>query len=343
MLIVGGTLIFCASSRAANRALVIGINTYRYHDQLMAKKRMPLNLEGCVDDARDMRQTLIDFLGFSSTEIKMLLNEQAFLADIEREIVRWLVNGTAPGDRVFFYFSGHGFLMKRPQGDQTLLCPHDANPFDLSNLLSANRMAELFAGLKGRTLVAVVDSCHSASALRGLKTVGNIQARARQFPGQQKYRSSGRKRDFQYVQVDRLFLAACGVTEKAWELPIAGRTRGVFTYAMIRVLESGPKEMPMPKQSLRPRIKLCKRWICPSIPSSRAHLYCPDVACGIFLSVHRKISWRQWPIRHPLFRCGSGSRKTDGALFGSANVSACQHRAKKKAFSTCWMSMPTAR
>lgn len=231
------TLILSASAWAAKRALVIGINTYRYHDQLMEERRIPLNLEGCTDDAKDMRQALIDFLDFSPSEIKMLLNEQASLAAIEHEIAAWLVNETRPGDSVFFYFSGHGFLMQHPRGDQTLLCPHDANPFDLSNLLSANRMAELFSGLKGRTLVAVVDSCHSASALRGLKT--GTPARARQFPGLQKYRSSGGKRDldvFQYVQVDRLFLAACGMTEKAWELPIAGRVRGVFTYGVIQAL-----------------------------------------------------------------------------------------------------------
>jgi hypothetical protein len=39
------------------------------------------------------------------------------------------------------------------------------------------------------------------------------------------------------VFVDKIFLAACGVNEKAWELPIEGRTRGVFTYGLIRNLK----------------------------------------------------------------------------------------------------------
>lgn len=52
----GLTFIFPVSSWAGKRALVIGVNTYSYHDKLMEETRTPLNLEGCAEDARDVRR-----------------------------------------------------------------------------------------------------------------------------------------------------------------------------------------------------------------------------------------------------------------------------------------------
>ncbi len=236
-------LLAFSPSHAGKRALVIGVNEYKFNDEFLLKKRMPLNLEGCADDARDIRAALVNYLGFSSREIKMLINSQATLAAIKRGIASWLIQGTRPGDTVFFYFSGHGFRMHHPEGDKTLLCPHDANPFNLTQMLSARQLGQLFSGLKGRTLVAVIDSCHSASAIRGggYIRLGRKAPRARQFPADQQYKSSGRTRDlnlFDEVYLDKIFLAACATTEKAWELPINGRTRGVFTYGFIEALKA---------------------------------------------------------------------------------------------------------
>jgi len=228
---------------AARRALLIGINDYQYHDEFLRKKGRELNLEGCVEDVRDLKRALIEFLGFSASEVKTLTDSQATLASIEGTISQWLVQGTAPGDTVFFYYSGHGFLMNHPQGDRTNLCPHDANPFTLKKLLSADRLGVLFAGLKGRTLVAVVDSCHSAAAMLRSKSTTSAsgqQAKPRQFPAEQLFRSSGKTRSVNLmdgVYVDKIFLAACGVKEKSWELAIEGRTRGIFTFGLIQNLK----------------------------------------------------------------------------------------------------------
>lgn len=230
-------------SFAGKRALVIGINEYQYNDEFLAKKRRPLNLEGCTDDARDIRRALIDYLGFSEREIRLFLDSYATLDAIKKGIREWLIKGSKPGDTVFFYFSGHGFRMNHPTGDRTLLCPHDANPFNLTQMLSAKQLGHLFSGLKGRTLVAVIDSCHSASAIRGGEFIQSDKTlpTARQFPADQKYPSSGKTRDLnilENVYLDKIFMAACAPSEKAWELPIAGRTRGVFTYGLLKALKA---------------------------------------------------------------------------------------------------------
>jgi hypothetical protein len=95
-------------------------------------------------------------------------------------------------------------------------------------------------------LVVVIDSCHSAAAIlrgKGQFDTGGRKARSRQFPAEQLYQSSGKTRSvtiMDQVFVDKLFLAASGAKEKAWELLIEGRTRGVFTYGLVRNLsESG--------------------------------------------------------------------------------------------------------
>ncbi len=243
-------IIFCMlispqSAYSAKRALIIGINHYLYHNEFVAKKRMALDLDGARDDAKDMAEVLINKMGFSRAEIRLLLDDQATLLNIEQGIAGWLKTETKPGDTVLFYFSGHGFLMNHPNGDKTLLCPHNANPFNLDNLISTDRLSELFLHLQGRTLLAIIDACHSATAIRGIEGIPGLAEgsvalkRARQFPAEQIYASSGKTRDlhiFDQVHMDKVFLAACGSQEKAWEMPIEGRTRGVFTYSLLRAL-----------------------------------------------------------------------------------------------------------
>jgi hypothetical protein len=230
-------------SSAEKRALLVGVNKYKFHDQSILERKKEINLEGCVEDAIDIKNLLIQHLGFQESEIKLITDNQATLVGLEEAITEWLVNGTKPGDTVFFYYSGHGFLMQHPDGDYTALCPHDANPFTLENLLSANRLGELFNNLRGRALIAIIDACHSAAAMRGniAESQRNNRARARFFPAEQIHRSAGRSRNltlFDEVMVDKIFLAASGAKEKAWELPIEGRVRGVFTYGLVRELSA---------------------------------------------------------------------------------------------------------
>jgi hypothetical protein len=184
------------------RALVIGIDTYKYPEARLAEWRPAAaravaawrtrvapsaalaatsaaadtrarieSLDGSVNDATAMAAMLRNAkYGFS--DVRLLRNDEAthdaILAAIER-----LIDDTRPGDVVVFYYAGHGSQrvnsladVKLNRLDQTIV-PADANAgqFDIRN----TELAALFDRLldKGAELTLIFDSCHSGSITRG--------------------------------------------------------------------------------------------------------------------------------------------------------------------------------
>ncbi len=241
MIILSMVLSWLPSSAFAQRALLIGIDEYQHHEAYLEKKSKKLNLNGCVADARAFAKTIESNFDFDASDIKLLLNEAATHDNILAQIDGWLVSETVPGEIALLFYSGHGFLMKQSGGMQTALCPSDTNPFTLEKLLMADALGKRLSALQGRTLMVIVDACHSAAVLRSPTKMAHIGARARFFPVEQPAEETGTLRMrslsfFDEIHSDKIFLAACAPTEKAWELPIEGRTRGVFTHALISEL-----------------------------------------------------------------------------------------------------------
>ena len=79
------------------KAVVCGINEYGSAQN---------NLPSCVNDARAIARLLQEQYGGS--DIHVVLDREATVATIEKEL-GWLVADASPGDRLCFYFSGHGF------------------------------------------------------------------------------------------------------------------------------------------------------------------------------------------------------------------------------------------
>jgi uncharacterized caspase-like protein len=89
---------------APHRALLIGINYYRTQAEL----------RGCINDVAKMR-TFLSQRGFSTDPSRMVI-----LTDDQHDpqfrptranilnALQWLAAGAAPGDALFFHFSGHG-------------------------------------------------------------------------------------------------------------------------------------------------------------------------------------------------------------------------------------------
>ncbi|OQX12580.1 MAG: hypothetical protein BWK80_43605 [Desulfobacteraceae bacterium IS3] len=80
-------------AQAAKRALVIAINKY--------KDPRVRELKGCVNDADNILKILKNALSFKDSEIRCIKNEEATRDGILREFDNWLINGTAPGDKIF--------------------------------------------------------------------------------------------------------------------------------------------------------------------------------------------------------------------------------------------------
>ena len=160
-----------AQSRG-DRALLIGIN--RYPDNTIN------DLQGTINDARNMRDLLVGHLGFDANQILLLTDEQATRAGILEGIRDWLVAGTKPGARALLYFSGHGYRQRDQDGDEPdgrdeALVPHDArltstmsNPARYANLILDDEIGALFDDLVDRQAYLIVDSCFSGTITRSL-------------------------------------------------------------------------------------------------------------------------------------------------------------------------------
>jgi len=79
-------------------AVVIGIADYQGHDS---------DLWHPDEDAKEMDQELLE-VGYSSDNIKLLLNRRATAQAIV-DAIDWLIANEKAGDEVVFFYSGHGF------------------------------------------------------------------------------------------------------------------------------------------------------------------------------------------------------------------------------------------
>ena len=82
----------------ANRALLVGVNKYRIAGS---------DLSGCVNDVTNMSDILLRHFGFTTKEIRILVDERATKKNI-LDRLKWLVNKAKGNDRLLFHFSGHG-------------------------------------------------------------------------------------------------------------------------------------------------------------------------------------------------------------------------------------------
>ncbi len=171
-------------SEAGNKALLIGVEQYQDTKH---------NLEGIGDDVRMMKEVLIEKGLFTAGEIRTLVNTEATKANVVKQFKEWLINGTKPGDRALFYFSGHGIQVWDENGDEIQTCMdealmcHDSNVTankvkdtcrgrpgqawkwkDTVNVLLDDEVAELIAKLQGRTVIFMSDSCHSGTVYKSV-------------------------------------------------------------------------------------------------------------------------------------------------------------------------------
>lgn len=166
----------------AAKALIVGVEEYANPDH---------NLKGVRDDVNMLKDVLVRNGTFSEAETKILLDRDASKENVIKTFKEWLVEGTAPGDTVLFYFSGHGIQVWDVNGDETqdgrdeaLMCWNsDAggkpvvrefrgrrgiafDPKDMRNILLDDEMSGMLAQLKGRNVIFFSDSCHSGSVYK---------------------------------------------------------------------------------------------------------------------------------------------------------------------------------
>ncbi|KAK0445003.1 caspase domain-containing protein [Desarmillaria tabescens] len=162
-----------AEEPPCKKALLIGINYKTGKDSGSGQ----YELHTPHRDVYDMRDLLIKHYGYDDANITMLLDDgksaekQPTQSNIIREIKK-LVKDAKSGDRFFFQYSGHVGQVENKNnseedGMDECLIPCDHNNEHNPRMITDNELRRHLVDTLpiGSSLVAVFDSCHSASLL----------------------------------------------------------------------------------------------------------------------------------------------------------------------------------
>ncbi|MDM8552459.1 caspase family protein [Desulfobacterales bacterium HSG2] len=228
------------------KALVIGVGDYLNSDSKLKDLRGPKS-----DIVLIQEELLKPVLGYESDEILVLADHEATKPNIRGIMENWFLKGEAVEER-FFYFSGHGSQISDRNGDEQdnrdeVLLTHDAefNPkrsLKPETVLIDDDLRLWFEKLRGKKLLAMLDSCHSGSGFRSIGQFSDfsvavpryVQSRGR-F-GQQHHPGTvkpGPSEDT--IPENHVYLYAAQSSQVALERQFeTGNYQGCFTSAMIR-------------------------------------------------------------------------------------------------------------
>lgn len=239
----------------ARKALLVGINDYA-----------PVgpggpDLRGCVNDVRDMANTLnaLGIIPASPRCMRILTDERATRAAILQGIA-WLVSGVKKSDTLVLHYSGHGSYVidtsgDEPDGKDETICPHD---YDTAGMIRDDDLRTILAKLPiDANLDVVFDSCHSGSTTRSLPVLGPDGAEAYianrfidppvdyafyadvrpSLPARGILRGTGTSRATVTVPgLNHVLWAGCRANQTSQEGMLEKSVRGVFTYSFCKVL-----------------------------------------------------------------------------------------------------------
>jgi metacaspase-1 len=243
----------------AKKALVVGINDYA-----------PIgtggpDLNGCVNDARDMANTLV-ICGFAPANVRIVTNQNATRANIINYL-GWLLNGCAAGDSLVFYYSGHGTRVANIGTDLEIdgldeaICPHD---YATAGVLRDDDFKTIFNSKvkPGVNFEVIFDCCHSGTGTRKLNLNGLDGDFTNETPRfitpmleDEFYFSYAKdlkpkksKKDADSSKTTKALIPVAGINHTLWaackdnqvsmEANIGGTVRGYFTYHFCKILRA---------------------------------------------------------------------------------------------------------
>jgi len=241
-------LVFNYESMAATKALLVGVGDYKELNDSGELK----DLNGPNNDVMAIKESLISY-GISEKDIKVLLDKEATRDNIYTVFNQWLVKGTKEGDMAVFFFSGHGSRVRDLNRDEEdnydeVILPYDMKLPEGNNIIVDDEFGFWLRQLKERTVVVILDSCHSGGASRGIGNINVIldptPAVAERFipitdyqPKNQPYSpfvlGTPKGPD---VAESVIFIAAANETETAQEIMVDEQNRfyGGFSYGLYK-------------------------------------------------------------------------------------------------------------
>jgi hypothetical protein len=214
------------------RALLIGINKY---------KGVP-KLQGSLNDITTMKQILITRWGFDERHITLLTDEAATRAGMLAALDQF-VRDAGADDTVYFHYSGHGSQVPDTNGDEKddgldeTLVPQDGRTGDVRDITD-DELDAIFARLRSKTAMIVLDSCHSGTATRSLDIrTRSIPQDTRVNLYQKAEEATPKTRAVIPVVTSRyVVMTGAASNQEALDGPVDGRYHGFFTYALAKSL-----------------------------------------------------------------------------------------------------------
>ena len=137
------------SAQGQTYAIIVGISDYKHLSDKTGDLRF------ADRDARQVAAFLRSKIGGSVpvSHVRFLTNHQATRSGIQQALA--LFRRAKPGDRVLFYFSGHGLADS--------FVPYDARPGDPRSLLTHRDVKSAFRRSAASTKLCIADACLSGS------------------------------------------------------------------------------------------------------------------------------------------------------------------------------------
>lgn len=235
----GEALVAQAQSSPGDRALLIGIDDYDIKEA---------RLTGSANDVKAMRAFLVGRLGFQSSQIHTLVDKKATRDAILAEIDDWLVRQSLPGNRVFFYFSGHGSEESGPEMTASAtLVPVDARvrrdggKLSVDNQIRETEIAARLNSLKDRRVTLLVDACHVGPGSRSAVAApaGAVRCLGPSLASLKPSASDGKEAKFSFGGETAVVWSAVNAGQWALVDREANPPLGVFTRNFIEGISDG--------------------------------------------------------------------------------------------------------
>jgi len=240
----------------AKRAVLIGINKYQIPGS---------DLNGCVNDVKNLSGVLKTYYGFSDKDIVTLTDLKATKKAMQVAIQKLIKSGKK-GDTLLLHYSGHGSNVPDDNGDEAdhrdeILCPTD---LDWNDTLRDDWLRQTFNKLrKGVSLTVIMDCCHSGTITRaiippdapirerflpcpldlmatesGRKLRGALRSKLGKAP-----RGRKRKSDIVHADIQELLITGCRDTQTSADAHIAGTYNGALTYYLVESIKEAQGQL----------------------------------------------------------------------------------------------------
>jgi hypothetical protein len=211
-----------------------------------APSRKPIrDLDGSVNDVRQMKDLLIRKFHFAPDNIRILIDDQATADHILEGLQGFLVDSAKAGDQSLFYYAGHGSRIRNKSTEN--LSGMDSTIIPADSLLGvpdirSKELARIYlqAPKKNVQLTVIQDSCFSGGGARGLFASGKLRVQEPDSNVSVDEKLAGPKPD----QMGVLVFSASQDYQPAQEIENTETgTHGAFSWAFLNALEtSGENE-----------------------------------------------------------------------------------------------------